>query len=302
MYFTPARPPSDVEPGQVEAHEEDDPRSPAGQAVPPSGAPRGRETDGQAPRTPAGRPGLRRRDTYAAGARGYHRTQAAGPREAKEDGEGPRGIADLAGEGRDRGHRWRHGKPRARLVGPTRNRTRAGRRGRDGPDRRAAVQAEARRLSRARPCRGDANGRAAAANGAREGRGDRAREGERGPRSPRRGPAPEGRDHRGDVRLRQAEGARSDQVRSPDGDLRGRRRRSVGYPAGGAADGLSRRAVARVREPAVGVPAYREGRMMASRGETHTYPLHQQDLETMHAYYEELGEIPPANGFYGWWR
>jgi hypothetical protein len=42
--------------------------------------------------------------------------------------------------------------------------------------------------------------------------------------------------------------------------------------------------------------------MMASRGETHTYPLHQQDLETMHAYYEELGEIPPANGFYGWWR
>jgi hypothetical protein len=28
------------------------------------------------------------------------------------------------------------------------------------------------------------------------------------------------------------------------------------------------------------------------------YPLHRQNLETMRAYYEELGEIPPANRLY----
>jgi hypothetical protein len=42
----------------------------------------------------------------------------------------------------------------------------------------------------------------------------------------------------------------------------------------------------------------RESICLRRDGLPHTYPLHQQELETMHAYYEELGETPLANGFY----
>src|SRR5688572_16531178 len=92
----------------------------------------------------------------------------------------------------------------------------------EGPPRRGAASAPRERT-------GGPSRETTAAHGTREGRGDRAREGQRGPRSALRGPAPEGRDHRGDVRLRQAKGAWSDPARPPDGGLRGRRRRSVRY-------------------------------------------------------------------------
>jgi hypothetical protein len=47
----------------------------------------------------------------------------------------------------------------------------------------------------------------------------------------------------------------------------------------------------------------RESICLRRDGLSHTYPLHQQDFETMHAYYAELGEIPPSNRFCGWrWR
>src|SRR5215208_4258749 len=116
MHFTSACAASDVEPGEVEADEKDGPRSPAGQPVYASRAARGHETDGQAPWAPFRRPGLRRRDPNPSGAGGDHGTQAVGSGAPKEDGEGPRGAAGLVGEGRERGHRWRHGEPYARLV------------------------------------------------------------------------------------------------------------------------------------------------------------------------------------------
>src|SRR5215203_6494456 len=75
MHFTSACAASDVESGEVEADQEDDPRSPAGKAVHASKAARGREKDGQAPWAPFGRPGLRRRDAHAAGAGGDNRTR-----------------------------------------------------------------------------------------------------------------------------------------------------------------------------------------------------------------------------------
>src|ERR687889_333552 len=103
MHFTLACAASDVESGEVEADEKDGPRSPAGATGHPSRAARGCETHGQAPGASFRRPGLRQRDADAAGAGGDHGTQAMGPGAAKEDGEGPRGAADLAGEGRNRG-------------------------------------------------------------------------------------------------------------------------------------------------------------------------------------------------------
>jgi hypothetical protein len=45
----------------------------------------------------------------------------------------------------------------------------------------------------------------------------------------------------------------------------------------------------------------RESICMRRDGLPHTYPLHQHTLETMHTYYEEPSEIPPANGSYWWW-
>jgi hypothetical protein len=46
----------------------------------------------------------------------------------------------------------------------------------------------------------------------------------------------------------------------------------------------------------------RESVILRRAGLDHTYPGRADDLETMRAHHEKLGEIPPERGFYAWWR
>ena len=45
-------------------------------------------------------------------------------------------------------------------------------------------------------------------------------------------------------------------------------------------------------------------RSIASRraGLPHSYAGRDDDLDTMRAHHEKLGEIPPSTGLYAWWR
>jgi hypothetical protein len=46
----------------------------------------------------------------------------------------------------------------------------------------------------------------------------------------------------------------------------------------------------------------RESVTLRRAGLDHTYPGREADLDTMRRHHEQLGEIPPQSGFYGWWR
>ncbi|MEJ7815961.1 MAG: hypothetical protein WKF53_12380, partial [Rubrobacter sp.] len=53
--------------------------------------------------------------------------------------------------------------------------------------------------------------------------------------------------------------------------------------------------------------AQAEGRLKRSislrrAGLPNAYPGRERDLETMRVHHQQLGEIPPEQGFFAWWR